>query len=253
MQTVGIDLSPGEVIYSQTATMAWMTDGVRMNTRRRPAGRPAAQPDLAAVLHHRVQQSRGGHIGTSAAFPPARSWPASWPRQSLICRKETFLYAEKSVSIEMAWQQRIGAEAQLRRASKVTGPGVVFLDLHIRKVVTKQQGAGEKPAGPPAGRSAMQADRFVRYPDAAGLLNIIFGGEGLFVATLTEAGRGAPQSMPILNLAEEIARYLPGGHNNSANASNIAGAAAATGAIPGQHLWRRRLAARWIARLACSW
>ena len=32
MQTVGIDLSPGEMIYSQTATMAWMTDGVRMNT-----------------------------------------------------------------------------------------------------------------------------------------------------------------------------------------------------------------------------
>ena len=32
MQTVGVDLAPGETIYSQTASMAWMTDGVRMHT-----------------------------------------------------------------------------------------------------------------------------------------------------------------------------------------------------------------------------
>ena len=32
MQTVGVDLAPGETVYSQTASMAWMTDGVRMHT-----------------------------------------------------------------------------------------------------------------------------------------------------------------------------------------------------------------------------
>jgi uncharacterized protein (AIM24 family) len=31
------------------------------------------------------------------------------PNESLICRKETFLCAEKSVTLELAWQQRIGA------------------------------------------------------------------------------------------------------------------------------------------------
>ena len=38
---------------------------------------------------------------------------------------------------------------------------------------------------------------------------ILFGGEGLFLATLTGPGHIWLQSMPILNLAEEIGRYLP--------------------------------------------
>ena len=43
----------------------------------------------------------------------------------------------------------------------------------------------------------------------SGFRNVLFGGEGLFLATLTGPGHIWLQSMPILNLAEEIARYLP--------------------------------------------
>ena len=43
-----------------------------------------------------------------------------------------------------------------------------------------------------------------------GFRNVLFGGEGLFLATLTGLGHVALQSMPIMNLAEEIGRYLPG-------------------------------------------
>jgi hypothetical protein len=43
----------------------------------------------------------------------------------------------------------------------------------------------------------------------AGFSNILFGGQGLFLATLTGPGKVWLQSMPILNLAEEIAKYLP--------------------------------------------
>jgi uncharacterized protein (AIM24 family) len=42
-----------------------------------------------------------------------------------------------------------------------------------------------------------------------GFANAIFGGEGLFLATLTGPGEVHLQSMPILNLAEEIAKYMP--------------------------------------------
>jgi len=38
---------------------------------------------------------------------------------------------------------------------------------------------------------------------------MIFGGEGIFLATLTGPGRAWLQSMPIMNLAESIAHYLP--------------------------------------------
>ena len=42
-----------------------------------------------------------------------------------------------------------------------------------------------------------------------GFRNVLFGGEGLFLATLTGPGKIWLQSMPILNLAEEIARHMP--------------------------------------------
>ena len=53
----------------------------------------------------------------------------------------------------------------------------------------------------------------------SGFKNILFGGEGLFLATLTGPGHIWLQSMPILNLAEEVARYLPQGNDSGANSA----------------------------------
>jgi hypothetical protein len=60
----------------------------------------------------------------------------------------------------------------------------------------------------------------------SGFKNILFGGEGLFLATLTGPGHVALQSMPIMNLAEEIGQYLPG-RSDSSSSSSVGGAAAA--------------------------
>ena len=60
-----------------------------------------------------------------------------------------------------------------------------------------------------------------------GFRNVLFGGEGLFLVTLTGPGRVALQSMPIMNLAEEISRYLPSkgeSTSSSAAAGGIGGA-----------------------------
>ncbi|HLY80645.1 MAG TPA: TIGR00266 family protein [Caulobacteraceae bacterium] len=233
MQTVGIDLSPGEVIYSQTATMAWMTDGVRMNTHTGGGLLAGLQRSLTggSFFITDFTADRGGHIAFAPRFPGTILARQLAPGQALICRKETFLCAEKSVTIEMAWQQRIGAGFFGGAGfilQKVTGPGTVFLDLS-GEVVTKQLGAGERllvHAGHVGVHEPTVSFDIQMLP---GFSNIIFGGEGLFLATLTGPGEVHLQSMPILNLAEEIARYLPGTHNNAANSGNIAGAAAATG------------------------
>ena len=65
-----------------------------------------------------------------------------------------------------------------------------------------------------------------------GFKNMLFGGEGLFLATVVGPGHVVLQSMPILNLAEEIARYMPGGQRNN-TAGNVAGAAATTAVVGG--------------------
>jgi uncharacterized protein (TIGR00266 family) len=222
MQTVGIDLSPGEVIYSQTATMAWMTDGVRMNTHTGGGLLAGLQRSLTGGSFFITEFSadRGGHIAFAPRFPGTILARQLAPGQALICRKETFLCAEKSVTIEMAWQQRIGAGFFGGAGfilQKVTGPGTVFLDLS-GEVVTKQLGAGEKllvHAGHVGVHEPTVAFDIQMLP---GFSNIIFGEVHL-------------QSMPILNLAEEIARYLPG-HQGNANV-NIGASAAGAGVVGG--------------------
>ena len=71
-----------------------------------------------------------------------------------------------------------------------------------------------------------------------GFRNILFGGEGLFLASLTGPGEIHLQSMPILNLAEEIARYLPNGDHGGGGMGNVAtglAGAGVVGGILGQH------------------
>jgi len=105
----------------------------------------------------------------------------------------------------------------------------VFLDLS-GEVVTKRLGAGERlfvHAGHVGVHEPTVSFDIQMVP---GFGNILFGGEGLFLATLTGPGEVHLQSMPILNLAEEIARYLP--HQNQ-QAGQALGGMAAGGAMGG--------------------
>ena len=84
----------------------------------------------------------------------------------------------------------------------------MFLDLS-GEVVEKQLGPGER-LRVHAGHIGMQEPSVsTDIQMVRGFRDILFGGEGLFLATLTGPGRIWLQSMPIMNLAEEIARHLP--------------------------------------------
>ena len=62
-----------------------------------------------------------------------------------------------------------------------------------------------------------------------GFRNILFGGEGLFLASLTGPGKALLQTMPIMNLAEEIARYLPGKAESAGTGAAVGGAVGGVG------------------------
>jgi uncharacterized protein (TIGR00266 family) len=182
------------------------------------------------------QADRPAHIAFAPRFPGTIMPVNLAPGQSIVCRKETFLCAEKSVTLELAWQQRIGsgffggAGFILQR---VTGPGVVFLDLS-GEVVSKTLALGERlfvHAGHVGVHEPTVSFDIQLVP---GFRNIIFGGEGLFLASLTGPGEIWLQSMPILNLAEEIARYLPGsGGGRDGGAGNVVGTVAGAGLVGG--------------------
>lgn len=227
MQTVSIDLNPGEVLYSQTNTMAWMSDNVRMDThtgggffagiKRSMSGGSLFVTDFTAEGPAR--------IAFAPRFPGSILPFTLEAGQSLICRKETFLCAQKSVTLEIAVQQRMGAGffgGEGFILQRVTGPGTVFLDLS-GEVVVEDLNPGQKLLVH-AGHVGIQTPGIdFNIQMVKGFRNVIFGGEGLFLAHLTGPGRVWLQSMPILNLAEEIGRYLPNREAGSAGAGGVLG------------------------------
>ncbi len=229
MQTVAIDLAPGEKIYSQTSTMAWMTDNIQMDThtggglwsgiKRSMSGGSLFVTTFAAT-------QKDGHIAFASKFPGNIMPVMLKDGESLICRKETFLCAEQTVSLDIAWQKRLGAGFFAGEGfilQRLTGPGTVWLDL-AGEVVTKELAVGERLLVH-VGHIGVQSPTVTTdIQIVSGISNVLFGGEGMFLATLTGPGRIWLQSMPLINLAEALARYLP-------NTQNNAGAMVAGGSI----------------------
>ena len=236
MQTVALDLAPGEVVFSQTNSMCWMNDAIEMNTHtgggilsglmRSFGGGSFFITDFTATGY--------GHVAFAPRFPGTIMPVSLADGQSLVCRKETFLCAEKTVTLEVAWQKRLGAGffgGEGFILQKVTGPGTVFLDLS-GELVEKDLAPGERLLVHAGHVGVMDPTVSFDIQMVRGFKNILFGGEGLFLATLTGPGHVALQSMPIMNLAEEIGRYLPASPNASSSGS-IGGAAAVGGLLGG--------------------
>ena len=240
MQTVAIDLAAGETVYSQTNCMCWMNDQVSMNTNTGGGLFSGIKRSLSggSLFITDFTAKGAGHVAFAPRFP-GKIMPVQLAAgQSLVCRKETFLCAEKSVTLAISWQKKIGAGFFGGTGfilQKVTGPGTVFLDLS-GEIVERDLKAGEKLLVHAGHVGVMDPTIQFDIQMVPGFKNILLGGEGLFLATVTGPGHVVLQSMPVMNLAEEIAQYLPQPSNSTPNSIGGAVGAAAVGGIIGSLL-----------------
>ncbi len=228
MQALSVKLAAGEQLFSQTNTMAWMSADIEMATNTGGGFFAGLKRTFGSGSFFVTDFTarRPGHIAFAPRFPGtilARPLAAG---QSLICRKETFLCAEKSVTLEIAWQRKLGAGffgGEGFILQKVTGPGTVFLDLS-GEVMEHRLAAGERLLVHAGHVGVIEPSISFDIQMVKGFRNILFGGEGLFLASLTGPGKALLQTMPIMNLAEEIARYLPGKAEPAGTGAAVGGA-----------------------------
>jgi len=227
MQTVLMELSPGESVYCQTHAMAWMSDTVQMDTHTGGGFFAGLKRSLTGGSFFVTNYTAGGAGPSKIAFAPrfpGQILPVKLEAgQSIVCRKETFLVAQHGVSFEIAFQQRLGAAffgGEGFILQRVTGPGTVWLDLS-GEVVIEELAAGQRLLVHAGHVGMITPSVQFDIQRVKGIRNMIFGGEGIFLATLTGPGKVWLQSMPILNLAEAIARYLP--HNEPTQEATAGG------------------------------
>ncbi len=215
MQSLDVYLSPGESMYTESGGMAWMRGNVEMKTDTRGGlmaglGRKLAGESLFMTTYTNRDAAESLVVFTPEA--PGKVIPVKLGEgQSIICQRDAFMCAETTVEVAMHFRKRLGAGffgGEGFILQKITGPGYAFLEIpgDVREY---NLAAGETMRIDPGHIAFFEPSVNYDITTVKGLTNVLFSGEGLFLATLGGPGRIWLESLPIANLAAKIAKYIP--------------------------------------------
>jgi len=211
MQAVEIELDPGEAVRAEAGAMLYMEQGIEMQTstggglfkglKRMVTGESFF---ITSFMHNGSGKS---HV-TFAAPYPGRIIPLDL-RQfggEFLCQKDAFLCAAEGIDVNVAFTKRIGAGlfgGEGFILQRLQGDGLAF--VHIGgTVIERDLAAGEKLRVDTGCVAAFQSSVDYNIQLAGGFKNALFGGEGLFLATLTGPGKVYLQTLPFSRLADRI-------------------------------------------------
>lgn len=205
----------GESMYTQSGGMAWMTEGISMDSNMKGGlgkafGRMFSGESLFMATY---TAERSDTMIAFASTVAGEILPVNLnERGGMICQKGAFLCAEESVNLEVTFSKKIsaglfGGEGFILQ--KITGSGMVFLEVDGNKV-EKELAPGEVLKVDTG--NVVAFDESVQYEieTVKGLKNIFLGGEGLFLTKLTGPGRVVLQTQNFNEFAGRIARFIPG-------------------------------------------
>jgi len=229
MQTVVMELDPGETVFSESGGLAWMSGNIVMNTTGRGGGlggmfKRAISGESLFMVEYTSQGSKGT-IGFAADFPGKIVPLHLGPGQEMIAQKDAFLCAEKTVEVGIHFRRKLGTGffgGEGFILQKVTGPGVAFVSLD-GEIVEYTLGPGELFKVDTGCVAMFEPTVSYDIEVVKGFKNILFGGEGLFLSTLRGPGRVWLQTMPMMNLAKALAPFMPtsGGSGGNSSSFNI--------------------------------
>jgi uncharacterized protein (TIGR00266 family) len=215
MQALVMELDPGETVYSESGGMSWMSANIEMKTSGRGGGiggvfKRAVSGEALFLVEYTSLQGKG--IVAFASDFPGKIVPVALAQgQTMICQKTAFLCAEKTVELDIVFRKRLGAGlfgGEGFILQKLTGPGVAFVALDGE--IVEMTLAPNQVLKVDTGHVAMYEPSVAFDIEMVkGITNMLFGGEGLFLATLRGPGRIWLQTMPTSSLARAIMPHMP--------------------------------------------
>ena len=227
LQFVEVELDPGESVVAEAGGMMYMTPGIEMETVFGDGSGQQQSGIMGALLgagkrlltgeslFMTVFTSRGpGKQRVAFAAPyPGRIIPLDLAKLGgeMVCQKDSFLCAARGVSIGIAFQKRFGAglfggEGFIMQ--RLQGDGLAF--AHAGGMITTMDLApGETLRVDTGCLVALQPSVTYDIQFVGKVKTALFGGEGLFFATLQGPGRVWLQSLPFSRLAGRIYAAAP--------------------------------------------
>ncbi|WNY25714.1 hypothetical protein MsAc7_12720 [Methanolapillus millepedarum] len=207
-------LEKGETMVTEKGAMSWMTDRMKMETNTggglmKGLGRMLSGNSL--FLNNYTAEDDCQFIAFSSSFPGRILDFNLDGGKTIIAQKEALLAMEKTVNMEMHFRKKLGVgffggEGFIMQ--KFTGTGHVFLEID-GDVVEYDLKAGEKMYIEQSHLAAMESTVAFDIATVKGAKNIVFGGEGLFLGTVTGPGKVWIQTMPMSGLIDIILSRIP--------------------------------------------
>lgn len=240
MQTVEVELDPSETVVAEAGAMNWMEPDIDFDTKMGD-GSSASSGFLNGLLHVGKRVLTGEsifmtHFTNQGDVKRRVAFSAPYPGKimainlreiggEVTCQKDAFLCAAKGTELSIALTRKLGAGffgGEGFILQKLKGDGLAF--LHAGGTVVQKELKGETirvDSGCIVGFSGAIEYNVAK---AGGLKSMFFGGEGLFLASLSGTGTIWLQSLPFSRLADRVLAHAPSNRGKSKGENSPLGA-----------------------------
>src|SRR5262252_5750144 len=214
-----LSMQPNDKVFAESGQLGWMSTAIQMQTSTSAGGQQggflgALGRAVAGGTLFMTEYSVAGGPGllTFAAKLPGQILPIEIaPNAGYMVHRHGFMCATLGVQFSIGFQQRLGAGVfggTGFRMQRLQGQGQAWVELN-GEVVTYDLQPGNTIRVHPGHVGMYQEGVQFNITTVPGIKNALFGGDGIFLATLTGPGRVWLQSMSLPHLAHAIAHYLP--------------------------------------------
>ena len=237
IQIVEVELDPRETVIAEAGAMLFMEDGIQFEAKMGDGSNPnqglfdkllsvgsrVLTGESIFMTHFTNQGNRRAKVGFSAPYP-GTVIPidlSQCPSNQLIVQKDGFLCAALGTQISITFNKRLGSGLVGGEGfilQKLQGDGKAF--VHAGGTVIERTLNNETLRVDTGCVVAFESQIDFDVQSAGGLRSMIFGGEGIFLATLHGTGKVWLQSMPIRTLVQALAPY---GRNSGKEAGSLLG------------------------------
>lgn len=215
MQAVVMSLGSGDEIRAEAGAMTYMTDGIEMDARMTGGILGGLTRKLLAgeslFLTYFKCAAGSGTVAFSAPYPgKILTMPLS--NSAILCQRESFLCAAGEINIKVEFTKRLGAGffgGEGFILERFEGTGDVFIHSG-GTIVLMELKAGEKLKVDTGCLVAFDPSVDYDIEMVGGIKTALFGGEGLFLASMTGPGRVWIQTLPFSRLADRIMSAVHG-------------------------------------------
>ena len=213
LPAVSIKLNAGESIYTQSGGMVWMDSGITMQTNMKGGfgkalGRMFSGDSLFMATY--TSNAPDQELAIASTFPGSIA-DIDLDGGGLIAQKSAFLCAQPTVTLSAFVTKSIGAGlfgGEGFILQRLTGTGKAFLEID-GSLVERVLAPGQKLKVDTGNVAAFEESVTYQAEMVKGFKNILFGGEGLFLTTLTGPGKVWLQTMTLPSFAKRIIPFIP--------------------------------------------